>query len=232
MSGAANPPPNGAADAGSVAFTEANLARAEEIIARYPEDREASAVMGLLDLAQRQSGGWLPPPAVDYVADYLHMPQIRVYEVVTFYSMFNLKAVGRNQVRVCTTTPCWLRGSAAVLDACRETLGIDLNETTDDGEFTLTEVECLGACVNAPMMQIGDDYYEDLDSGSTEEILEALKAGQTPMPGSQTGRQTCEPAGGLTVLQEAAAGPGGSGDTPGPKARTGTKQGTGKKAGK
>ena len=212
MSGAANPPPNGAADAGSFAFTEANLARAEEIIARYPEDREASAVMGLLDLAQRQSGGWLPPPAVDYVADYLHMPQIRVYEVVTFYSMFNLKAVGRNQVRVCTTTPCWLRGSAAVLDACRETLGIDLNETTDDGEFTLTEVECLGACVNAPMIQINDDYFEDLDGARTKALLDLLKKGDKPKPGSQTGRQCSAPLKGFATMISSAKTKGTEGD--------------------
>lgn len=212
MSGAANPPPNGAADAGSFAFTEANLARAEEIIARYPEDREASAVMGLLDLAQRQSGGWLPPPAVDYVADYLHMPQIRVYEVVTFYSMFNLKPVGRNQVRVCTTTPCWLRGSAEVLDACRETLGIDLNETSEDGEFTLTEVECLGACVNAPMIQINDDYFEDLDGARTKALLDRLKNGEKPKPGSQTGRQCSAPLHGLGTMISSAKMNGREGD--------------------
>ncbi len=198
MSGAVNPPPNGAA--GSFAFTEANLARAEEIVAGYPENREASAVMGLLDLAQRQSGGWLPRPAVEYVADYLGMPQIRVYEVVTFYSMFNLKPVGRNQVRVCTTTPCWLRGSAEVLDACRETLGIDLDETTEDGEFTLTEVECIGACVNAPVIQINDDYYEDLDGARTAALLDLLKKGERPKPGSQTGRQCSAPVKGLTTL--------------------------------
>ncbi len=188
------------AAAASFTFTEANLALAEEIIARYPEDREASAVMGLLDLAQRQNGGWLPPPAVEYVADYLHMPQIRVYEVVTFYSMFNLKPVGRHQVRVCTTTPCWLCGSAAVLDACRETLGIDLNETTEDGEFTLTEVECLGACVNAPMIQINDDYFEDLDSARTKALLDRLKKGEKPKPGSQTGRQCSAPLKGLATM--------------------------------
>ncbi len=212
MSGAANPPPNGADEAGSFAFTEANLARAEEIIARYPEDREASAVMPLLDLAQRQNGGWLPPPAVDYVADYLHMPQIRVYEVVTFYSMFNLKPVGRHQVRVCTTTPCWLCGSAAVLDACRETLGIDLNETSEDGEFTLTEVECLGACVNAPMIQINDDYFEDLDGARTKALLDRLKKGEKPKPGSQTGRQCSAPLKNLTTLISSAKDKGSEGD--------------------
>ena len=200
MSGPTNPPANGADEAGPFAFTKANLALADEIIGRYPEDREASAVMGLLDLAQRQNDGWLPPPAVAYVAEYLHMPQIRVYEVVTFYSMFNLKAVGRNQVRVCTTTPCWLRGSAAVLDACRETLGIEVGETTEDGLFTLIEVECLGACCNAPMLHINGDYYEDLDGHGTAGILAALRRGETPKPGSQTGRRSSEPASGLTTL--------------------------------
>ncbi len=212
MNGAASPPPNGAADAGSFAFTEANLARAEEIIARYPEDREASAVMGLLDLAQRQNGGWLPHPAVEYVADYLGMPHIRVYEVVTFYSMFNLNPVGRNQVRVCTTTPCWLCGSAAVLDACRETLGIDLNETTEDGEFTLTEVECLGACVNAPVIQINDDYFEDLDGARTKALLDRLKKGEKPKPGSQTGRQCSAPLKGFATMISSAKTTGREGD--------------------
>ena len=212
MNGAASPPPNGAADAGSFAFTKANLARAEEIIARYPEDREASAVMGLLDLAQRQNGGWLPHPAVEYVADYLAMPQIRVYEVVTFYSMFNLKPVGRHQVRVCTTTPCWLCGSAAVLDACRETLGIDLNETSEDGEFTLTEVECLGACVNAPVIQINDDYFEDLDGARTKALLDRLKKGEKPEPGSQTGRQCSAPLKGFATMISSAKTTGREGD--------------------
>ncbi|MEE8123655.1 MAG: NADH-quinone oxidoreductase subunit NuoE, partial [Alphaproteobacteria bacterium] len=200
MSGPTNPPANGADEAGPFAFTKANAALAEEIIGRYPEDRQASAVMPLLDLAQRQNGGWLPRPAVEYVADYLGMPHIRVYEVVTFYSMFNLKPVGRNQVRVCTTTPCWLCGSAEVLDACRETLGIDLDETSEDGEFTLTEVECIGACVNAPVIQINDDYYEDLDGARTAALLDLLKKGEKPKPGSQTGRQCSAPVKGLATL--------------------------------
>ena len=134
------------------------------------------------------------------MADYLGMPQIRVYEVVTFYEMFNLKPVGRHQVRVCTTTPCWLRGSAEVLDACRETLGIDLNETSKDGEFTLTEVECLGACVNAPAIRINDDYFEDLDGARTKALLDRLKKGEKPKPGSQTGRQCSAPVRGLATM--------------------------------
>ena len=189
-------------------FDAGNLELADSFIAKYPEGWQASAVMPILDLAQRQSGGWLPKAAMDTVAGMLDMPPIRVYEVATFYTMYNLKPVGKHHVQVCTNLPCWLQGSDAVTSACRKCLGIDFGMSTEDGMFTLSEVECLGACVNAPMMQIGDDYYEDLDSGSTEEILEALKAGETPKPGSQTGRHTCEPAGGLTGLQETGKGAG------------------------
>ena len=189
-------------------FDAGNLELADSFIAKYPEGWQASAVMPILDLAQRQSGGWLPKAAMDTVAGMLDMPPIRVYEVATFYTMYNLKPVGKHHVQVCTRLPCWLQGSDAVTGACRKFLGIDFGMTTEDGMFTLSEVECLGACVNAPMMQIGDDYYEDLDSGSTEEILEALKAGETPKPGSQTGRHTCEPAGDLKVLQETGKGAG------------------------
>ena len=189
-------------------FDAGNLKLADSFIAKYPEGWQASAVMPILDLAQRQNGGWLPKAAMDTVAGMLDMAPIRVYEVATFYTMYNLKPVGKHHVQVCTNLPCWLRGSDAVVDACRRKLGIDFGMTTEDGMFTLSEVECLGACVNAPMMQIGDDYYEDLDSGSTEEILEALKAGETPKPGSRTGRHTCEPAGGLTVLLEVGTGKG------------------------
>ena len=189
-------------------FDAGNLELADSFIAKYPEGWQASAVMPILDLAQRQSGGWLPKAAMDTVAGMLDMPQIRVYEVATFYTMYNLKPVGKHHVQVCTNLPCWLQGSDAVTGACRKFLGIDFGMTTENGMFTLSEVECLGACVNAPMMQIGDDYYEDLDSGSTEEILEALKAGETPKPGSQTGRHTCETAGGLTGLQETGKGAG------------------------
>jgi len=169
-------------------------------IAKYPKGWQESAVMPLLDLAQRQHDGWLPRAAMDTVAAMLGMPPIRVYEVASFYTMYNLKPVGKNHVQVCTNLPCWLRGSDAVVGTCKKSLGVNLGETTEDGMFTLSEVECLGACVNAPMMQIGDDYYEDLDSDSTEAILEKLKAGEIPKPGSQTGRHTSEPAGGLTTL--------------------------------
>ena len=187
---------------GAFVFDPENRKRAEAIIVKYPPDRQASAVMPLLDIAQRQSGGWLTQAAMDYVADYLKMAPIRVYEVASFYTMFNLKPVGRHHVQVCTNLPCWLRGADVVVDTCRRTLGIDFGETTADGLFTLSEVECLGACVNAPMMQIGDDYYEDLDPDTTRAILSVLKQGGKPKVGSQIGRQSCEPKSGLTSLKE------------------------------
>ncbi len=181
------------------AFTAENKAAADAFIARYPEGRQASAVMPLLDLAQRQ-GGWLPRAAIEYVAAYLNMAPIRVMEVVSFYTMYFDKPVGKHVVWVCGTTPCWLRGAGEILDACRETLGIELGETTEDGLFTLLEQECLGACVNAPMVQIGDHYYEDLDRDKMVALLEALRRGETPATGSQSGRQTSAPASGPKVL--------------------------------
>jgi NADH-quinone oxidoreductase E subunit len=183
------------------AFTAENQDKAKAIVAKYPTGRQASAVMPLLDLAQRQNGGWLPRAAMDHVAEMLGMPPIRVYEVASFYTMYNLKPVGKHHVQVCTNLPCWLRGSDQVVGACKKTLGIGLGETTADGQFTLSEVECLGACVNAPMIQIGDDFYEDLDAASTEAVLKALKEGRTPAPGPQNGRKGCEPQGGPTTLK-------------------------------
>lgn len=179
----------------SFVFTAENLEQAKKFIAKYPEGRQESAVMPLLDLAQRQNDGWLPRAAMDYVADMLDMAPIRVYEVATFYSMYNLEPIGEHHVRVCTTTPCWLRGSGEVVDACRKHLGVEVGETTEDGKFTLGEVECLGACVNAPVVQIGDDYYEDVDAESAVKILEALKRGEKPAHGSQIGRHSSEPEG-------------------------------------
>jgi NADH-quinone oxidoreductase E subunit len=169
-------------------------------ISKYPEGRQASAVMALLDLAQRQHDGWLPRAAMDYVADFLGIPRIEAYEVATFYTMYNLEPVGKNHVQVCTNLPCWLRGSDQIIEAATRNLGIEVGETTDDGMFTISAMECLGACVNAPMMQINDDYYEDLDEISTESILTELKLGQTPKTGSQIDRKSCEPIGGLTSL--------------------------------
>ncbi len=182
-------------------FTPQFRDAADAFIAKYPKGRHESAVMPLLDLAQRQHDGWLPRAAMETVAGMLTMPPIRVYEVATFYTMYNLAPVGKHHVQVCTNLPCWLRGSEIIFGACKKTLAIDMGMTTEDGLFTLSEAECLGACANAPMMQIGDDYYEDLDSDSTSAVLEKLKAGDTPKPGSQTGRHTSEPAGGLTSLK-------------------------------
>ena len=171
------------------AFTPDTLARAEAIIAKYPPGRQQSAVIPLLDLAQRQNGNWLPRAAMDYVADLLKMPRITAYEVATFYTMFNLKPVGKNFVQICTTTPCWLRGSDAIVSACKKKLGVAPGETTADGAFTVTEVECLGACVNAPMAQINDDFYEDLTPEILERVLDDLSAGRKPPIGSQSGRR-------------------------------------------
>jgi len=176
-------------------FTPENKAKVEKIVAKYPADRQASAVLPLLDLAQRQSGGWLPRAAMDHVAQTLGMAPIRVYEVATFYTMFNLKPVGKHLVQVCRTTPCWLRGADDLTATCRRKLGIAPKETTADGLFTLVEVECLGACVNAPVVQINDDYYEDLDPAKLAQLLDDLAAGKKPAHGSQTGRQGSAPQG-------------------------------------
>ncbi len=189
MSGTSGGDASAAQGGGAFAFNPQNQTRAKTIIARYPAGRQASAVIPLLDLAQRQNGNWLSRAAMDCVADMLEMPRIRVYEVATFYTMFNVKPVGEHLVQVCTTTPCWLRGSDGIVQACRDTLGIGPGETTADGKFTVTECECMGACVNAPVVQINDDYYEDLTPESMGKILGELKAGRKPAAGSQTGRQ-------------------------------------------
>ncbi len=182
------------------AFTEANLAEARSIIAKYPAGRQASAVLPLLYIVQRQLG-WVPIVAMDVVAELLSLPPIRVYEVGTFYTMFNLRPTGKYLLQVCTTTPCWLRGSDAVVDACRRKLGIDIGGVTEDGLFGLTEVECVGACVNAPVIQVSNsDFYEDLDGPSTERLIDALARGEPPPKGSMTRKHTSAPAGGLTTL--------------------------------
>jgi NADH dehydrogenase (ubiquinone) flavoprotein 2 len=182
------------------AFTPENEALAKAAVARYPAGRQASAVLALLTLAQNQCGGWLPKPALDHVAEFLQMPTIRVYEVASFYDMLNTRPVGRTQVRVCTTTPCWLCGSDDVVRACRDVLGIDIGDSTDDGRFFLREFECLGACANAPVLWVDDDFYEDLTYERTKTVLEALKRGERPTPGPQSGRRVSEPAGGKTTL--------------------------------
>ena len=192
----------------SFEFTPEILDRAKAHIAKYPSGRQASAVLPLLWIAQDQSGGWLPRAAMDHVAQILAMAPIRVYEVATFYTMFNLRPVGRYLLQACTTTPCWLRGSDAVVEACQRKLGIGIGEITPDRLFTLIEVECLGACVNAPILQVNDDFYEDLDGPMTEALLDALRAGKAPPAGSVIGRQGSEPVTGRTTLIEAAV-PGG-----------------------
>ncbi|MCZ6740936.1 MAG: NADH-quinone oxidoreductase subunit NuoE [Alphaproteobacteria bacterium] len=182
------------------AFSDENMKTAEAIIARYPQGRQQSAVLPLLDLAQRQAG-WLPRAAVHCVADLLEMAEIRVWEVATFYTMYDLEPVGRSCINVCTTTPCWLLGSADIIAALEGALGIGLGETSADGAFTLREVECLGACVNAPLLQIGDDYYEDLTPESAVALIEAVKAGAAPTPGPQSARRSTEPVSGAKVLR-------------------------------
>jgi NADH-quinone oxidoreductase E subunit len=182
-------------------FTPENLEAAKRIVAKYPPGRQASAVLPLLDLAQRQHDNWLPRAAMDYVGRMLDMAPIRVYEVATFYTMFNLKPVGKYLLQACTTTPCWLRGSDEVVAACEGKLGIHMGQTTPDGMFTLAEAECLGACVNAPVLWVNDDFYEDLDGASTERLLDALRRGETPPMGPQIERQTSAPVGGKTTLQ-------------------------------
>jgi len=184
----------------SFAFSPENAEWAKTQIAKYPEGRQASAVISLLWRAQEQNGGWLPQKAIEAVADQLGMPHIRVLEVATFYTMFNLAPVGRYHVQVCGTTPCMLRGSDDVLAACKNK-GLIKGKTTPDGMFTLTEVECMGNCASAPMVQINDDNFEDLDYDRTVTILEALARGESPKTGTQEpGRHTVEPLGGPTTL--------------------------------
>jgi len=190
-------------------WTDANAKQAKAIVGRYPEGRQASAVIPLLDLAQRQVGaetetqGWLPIPVMEFVGNALGMPYVRVLEVATFYTMFNLAPVGRFHVQVCGTTPCMLRGSDDVFAACKKR-GMRKGKTTEDGLFTLSEVECLGACANAPMVQINDDNYEDLTEESMGAILDALAAGKSPRIGPQVDRQTSCPEGGPTTLKKMA----------------------------
>jgi len=194
---------------GNFAWDEPRAKAAADILTRYPAGRQASASIPFLDLAQRQVGdmtdtqGWLPIPVIEFVARELDMPPVRVMEVASFYTMFNLVPVGKFHVQVCGTTPCMLRGSDAVLSACFKR-GLKKGHTTADGLFTLTEVECLGACTNAPMVQINDDNYEDLTESSMKAILDALAMGQTPKPGPQVARQTSCPEGGPTTLKKMA----------------------------
>lgn len=182
------------------AFTANNLAWAKKQIAKFPEGRQASAVIPLLWRAQEQAGGWLPQKAMEYVADLLGMAQIRVLEVATFYTMFNLEPVGKFNVQLCGTTPCMLRGADELKKVCRRKIG-DQHHVTADGKFSWVEVECLGACVNAPMVQVNYDFYEDLTPESLEKILDDMAAGKTPKPGPQVDRQFSAPVGGPTTLK-------------------------------
>jgi len=184
----------------SFAFTAENRAWAEQEIGKYPPGRQASAIIPLLWRAQEQSGGWLPEAAIRAVADQLGLAHIRALEVATFYTMFNLAPVGRTYVQLCGTTPCVLRGAEEIKAVCRRRIG-DEQHVTTDGQFSWIEVECLGACVNAPVVQIGADYYEDLTAESFEKILDAFAAGRSPKPGPQIDRQLSAPVGGPTTLK-------------------------------
>jgi NADH dehydrogenase (ubiquinone) flavoprotein 2 len=190
----------------SFAFEPENMEKIQAMIKKYPEGQAQSAVLPALMLAQQQHGGWLPVVAIEEVASLLGMPYMKAYEVASFYTMYNLAPIGRHHIQVCTTTPCWLRGSDEVMRACKDTLGIGHGETTADGEFTLTEVECLGACVNAPMLEVtsgyDDKYYEDLNYATTRELLQALAEGRDVKEGSQAGRNASEPATSPTVLTD------------------------------
>ena len=167
--------------------------KVDEILDKYPTTRKASAVIPLLHYVQKKSNGWLPVPEIERVAEILDMPYMKVYEVASFYTMFNLKPVGKKLLQLCHTTPCWLRGSDQIEKSIYDTLKIKDGETTPDDMFTLMKVECLGACVNAPILQINDDYYEDLDYKSTKELLNKIKTKKNIKPGSVIGRKSSEP---------------------------------------
>lgn len=195
-------------------FSFKDAKKVDEIIARYPAGRQMSAIMPLLDLAQRQvgeeganasppHGGWIPRAAMDEVARIVDVAPMRVYEVATFYSMYNLAPVGKYLLQMCTTTPCWLCGSAKIVEAAEKNLGIHVGESTKDGLFTMMEVECLGACANAPMIQVNDDFYEDLTPETMTSLLENLKKGVVPTPGPQNGRNKAEAMGGSRTLKKA-----------------------------
>ena len=174
-------------------FTLDNLEKARKVIKKYPNGKQQSAVMALLYLVQKQNNNWIPLVAMKYIGKFLEMPYIKVYEVATFYSMYNLTPVGHHFVQVCTTTPCMIRGAYNLVEACKEKISPNENELSKDKSCSWMEVECLGACVNAPMMQINDDYYEDLDKKKTLKIIDQILKGETPKPGSYRGRLNTEP---------------------------------------
>jgi len=186
----------------SFEFSQDNLQEAENIIKKYPKNRKASAVLALLYLVQKQHDNWIPLEAIKYVAKFLEIPYIQVYEVATFYSMFNLAPIGKYFVQICTTTPCMIRGTNKVLDVCKKHIAKNQNELSKNKLCSWTEVECLGSCVSAPMMQINQDYFEDLDEKKTEEIVQMLLNDKFPKPGSYKNRKNTAPEKGRTTLLE------------------------------
>ncbi len=186
----------------SFEFNLKNIEAAKKIISNYPMEKQQSAVMALLYIAQRQNNNWIPLAAMKYIAKFLDMPYIKVYEVATFYSMYNLAPVGKFFYQVCTTTPCMLRGAYKLVDVCKSKISEKENELSKDGNCSWTEVECLGACVNAPMIQINDNYYEDLDKEKIEKIIEQTIKGETPKDGSYRGRVNSEPENNRKTLME------------------------------
>ena len=183
-------------------FNPTSLEAAKVIITRYPKDKQQSAVMALLYIAQKQNSNWIPLAAMKYIGKLLDMPYIKVYEVATFYTMYNLAPVGKHFVQVCTTTPCMIRGAYKLVEACKEKISDNENELSKDKNCSWMEVECLGACVNAPMMQINDEYYEDLDKEKTIKILNTILNGKTPKPGSYRGRTNNEPENNRKTLMD------------------------------
>ena len=181
-------------------FNDKNIELAKKMIKNYPEGKQQSAVMSLLYLAQRQNNNWIPLAAMKYIAKFLNMPYIKVYEIATFYSMYNLSPVGKFFYQVCTTTPCMLRGAYKLVDVCKKKISNKENEISSDGNSSWMEVECLGACINAPMIQINDEYYEDLDEKKLENIIEQTMKGKIPKPGSYRGRVNSEPENNRTTL--------------------------------
>ena len=174
-------------------FNQDSLEAAKKILSNYPEGKEKSAVMALLYIAQRQNNNWIPLSAIKYIAKFLSMPYIKVYEVATFYSMYNLSPVGNFHVQICTTTPCMIRGAYKIVDVCKKKISKKENVLSENGNCSWTEVECLGACISAPMMQINNDYYEDLDIKQSEKIIDEVLMGKKPKPGSYRGRINSEP---------------------------------------
>ena len=183
-------------------FSSASLEVAKSIVEKYPKDKQQSAVMALLYIAQKQNSNWIPLAAMKCIGKLLDMPYIKVYEVATFYTMYNLAPVGKHFIQVCTTTPCMIRGAYKLVEACKEKISKNENELSKDQSCSWMEVECLGACVNAPMLQINDDYYEDLDKEKTLKILDKILTGETPKPGSYRGRVNNEPENNRKTLMD------------------------------